>query len=125
LDAVPEESTETWLPDDEVSEIPTMGKVKLRTVVFVGGVSEMETLSKALPLTVQFVTQRSFTPLQEEIERTAANTAKTRYFLEFMQTPHDGFGCHLWRLCAAGIPKQHFNPVHCPGRAKNPKLPKY
>src|SRR5579859_2492109 len=57
LDAVPEENTETWLPDDEVSEIPTMGKVKLRTVVFVGGVSEMETLSEALPFPPQFVTQ--------------------------------------------------------------------
>ena len=55
----------------------------------------------------------------------AANTAKTRYFLGFMQTPHDRFGRHQWRRCAAGIPHQHFNPVHCSGHAENPKLPKY
>jgi hypothetical protein len=34
-----------------------MGKVKLRMVVFAGGVSEMETLTAALPLPPQFVTQ--------------------------------------------------------------------
>jgi hypothetical protein len=58
LDAVPEESTETWLPDDEVNEMPMIGKVKLKTVVFTGGKSEMDTLSKALPLTLQLVTHR-------------------------------------------------------------------
>jgi hypothetical protein len=94
-------------------------------VVFVGGVSEMETLSEALPFPPQFVTQRLCRPLQEESKRAAANSAKTRYFLEFMQTPHDGFHRHLWRQRAAGIPQQHFNPVHCPGRPENPKLPKY
>jgi hypothetical protein len=85
----------------------------------------METLSEALPLGLQFVTQRLCTPLQEASDTTAVNTAKTRYFLEFIQTPHDGFHRHQWRQRAAGIPQQHFNPVHCPERAKNPKLPKY
>jgi hypothetical protein len=75
---VPEESTETWLPDDEVNEMPMIGKVKLTTVVFAGGVSEMETLSKASPPGLQFVVQRLWTPLQEESDRLAANTAKTR-----------------------------------------------
>src|SRR5216683_2232091 len=102
LDAELEANTGTWVPVDEVSVMPTMGKVKLRMVVFAGGVSEMETLSKASPFP-QFVMHRLCVPLQEESERTAANTAKTRYFLEFMQTPHDGFGGHLWRLCAAGF----------------------
>lgn len=58
LDAVPEETTETWLPEDEVNEIPTIGRVKLTMVVFAGGVSDMETLSKALPVTLQLVTHR-------------------------------------------------------------------
>jgi hypothetical protein len=58
LAAVPEENTETWLPVDEVNEMPTIGKVKLTTVVFAGGVSEMETLTKASPFGTQFVTQR-------------------------------------------------------------------
>jgi hypothetical protein len=122
---VPEENTETWLPDDEVNEIPMMGNVKLATVVFAGGVSEMETLSKALPFPPQFVTHRLCVPLQEESDRIAASTAKTRYLLELMQTPHEGLGRHQWRRCAAGIPQQHFNPVRCPGHAENLKLPKY
>jgi hypothetical protein len=111
LAAVPVENTETWLPDEEVNEMPTIGKVKLTTVVFVGGASEMDTLTKALPFPPQFMTHRLCEPLQEESERITAKIAKTRHFLEFMQTPHDGFGRHLWRRCAAGIPPQHFNPV--------------
>ena len=99
--------------------MPTIGKMKLTTVVLAGGVSEMETLSIALPFPPQFVTHRLCTPLQEESDRIAANTAKTTYFLEFIQIPHDGFGRHLWRRCAAGIPQQHFNPVHCPGCTEN------
>jgi hypothetical protein len=89
LAAVPEENTETWLPDDEVNEIPMMGKVKLATVVFAGGVSEMETLSKALPFPPQFVTHRLCVPLQEDSDGIAASTAKTRYLLELIQTPHE------------------------------------
>jgi len=57
LAAVLEENTETWVPVEEVSVIPTMGAVKLRMVVFAGGVSEMDTLSIVLPFP-QFVTQR-------------------------------------------------------------------
>jgi hypothetical protein len=125
LAAVPEENTETLLPDEEVNEMPTMGKVKLTTVVFVGGVSEMETLSKALPPGLQFVVHRLCTPLQEESDRLAANTAKTRYFLELMRTPHDGFHRHHWRQRADGIPHQHFNPVPGSGCRENPELPKY
>ena len=114
LEEVPVENTETWPPDEEVSEIPTIGRVKLTTVVFVGGVSEMETLSEALPPPPpQLEVHGFFTPLQEESDRIAANAAKATYFLEFMQTPHDGFGRHQWRRCAAGIPQQHFNPVPC------------
>jgi hypothetical protein len=125
LAAVLAENTETWLPEEEVSEIPTIGRVKLTTVVLVGGVSEMETLSMALPLPPQLVVHLFFVPLQDESDRIAANTAKTRYFLELMQTPHERLGRHLWRRCAAGIPPQHFNPVHGPGCPENPKLPKY
>jgi len=72
------ENTETDVPLEVVSLIPVIGKVKLRMVVFAGGVSEMEMLSKASPLGTQFVTQRLCTPLQEESDRLAANTAKTR-----------------------------------------------
>jgi hypothetical protein len=74
----PGENTETSVPVEVVSLIPVMGKVKLRMVVFAGGVSEIETLSIALPLGLQFVVQRLCTPLQEESDRLAANTAKTR-----------------------------------------------
>ena len=73
-----EPKTETSVPVELVSLIPVMGKVKLRMVVFVGGVSEIETLSIALPFTTQFVTHRLCTPLQEESDRIADNTAKTR-----------------------------------------------
>jgi hypothetical protein len=72
------ENTETDVPLAVVSLIPVIGKVKLRMVVFAGGVSEMETLSKASPPGLQFVVQRLWTPLQEESDRLAANTAKTR-----------------------------------------------
>ena len=120
-----EPKTETSVPVEVVSLIPVMGKVKLRMVVFAGGVSEMEMLRAALPVGTQFVTQRSFTPLQEDSDRTAAITAKTRYFLGFMQTLHDGFGRHLWQRCAAGIPQHHFNPVQSLRRAENCELPKY
>lgn len=85
LAAVPVENTETWLPEEEVNEMPTIGKVKLTTVVFVGGASEMDTLNKALPFPPQFVVHRLCVPLQDESDRIAANSAKIRYFLEFMQ----------------------------------------
>jgi len=58
--------------------MPMIGKVKLTIVVFVGGASEMETLNNASPFTTQFVVHRLCTPLQEESDRLAANTAKTR-----------------------------------------------
>jgi hypothetical protein len=112
------ENTETDVPLAVVSLIPVIGRVKLTTVVFLGGVSEMETLSIALP-PPQLVVHLFFVPLQEERDRIAENTIKTRYFLEFIQTPHDGFGRHLWRRCAAGIPPQHFNPVYSPGCTEN------
>ncbi len=69
-----------------------IGKVKLTIVVFVGGASEMETLNNASPFTTQFVVHRLCTPLQEESDRLAANTAKTRYFLELMQHPTTDLG---------------------------------
>jgi hypothetical protein len=69
--------------------------------------------------------QGFFTPLQDESETTAASTAKTRHFLEFMQTPHDGFGRQPRRLCAAGIPQQHSIPVDRLEGTENLKLPKY
>jgi len=72
------ENTETDVPLEVVSLIPVIGKVKLRMVVFAGGVSEMEMLSKASPFGTQFVTHRLCTPLQEESDRLAANIAKTR-----------------------------------------------
>jgi hypothetical protein len=84
-----EENTETWLPVVGVSVIPTTGKVKLRMVVFAGGVSEMVRLSKELPLTVQFVMQVVFSPLQEFSVRKAARAANRRDFFEFIDTPHD------------------------------------
>jgi hypothetical protein len=70
--------TATWVPEDEVREIAIIGRVKLTTVVFVGGVSEMDTLSEALPPPPQFVTHRLPTPLQEESNKLAAHTANTR-----------------------------------------------
>ena len=85
LAAVLVENTETWLPDEEVNEMPMIGRVKLTTVVLVGGASEMDTLTKALPFPPQFVTHRLCVPLQEERDRIAASTAKTRLFLELMQ----------------------------------------
>jgi hypothetical protein len=95
----PGENTDTSVPVEVVSLIPVMGRVKLRMVVFAGGVSEMEMLSEALPLPPPPVLP-FFTPLQAEIDRTPASTPKTRYFLEFMQTPHDGF--HRHHLAAKG-----------------------
>lgn len=112
------EKTETWLPVVGVRVIPEMGKRKLRTVTPVGGVSESVRFSVPL-LPPQFVTHRLCVPLQEESDRIAAKIAKTTYLLDFIQTPHVGLGRHLWRRCAAGFPQQHFNPVHCPGRAEN------
>ena len=79
-----EPKTETSVPVEVVSLIPVMGRVKLRMVVLAGGVSEMETLSIAFP-GPQFVTHRLCVPLQEDSARAAANTAKSRYFLGFMQ----------------------------------------
>ena len=52
------ENTETEVPLAVVNLIPVIGRVKLTTVVFVGGVSEMEILREALPFPPQFVTHR-------------------------------------------------------------------
>ena len=119
------EKTDTSVPVEVVSFIPVMGAVKLRMVVFAGGVSEIEMLRAASPFPTQFVTHRLCTPLHEESDRTAATTANARYFLGFMQTPHDGFRRHQWRQRAAGIPQQHCISVHTAERTENPELPKY
>jgi len=79
------EKTETWLPVFGVRVMPEMGNRKLSTVTPVGGVSDSVRLSVPL-FPPQFVTHRLCVPLQEDSARAAANTARSRYFLGFMQT---------------------------------------
>jgi hypothetical protein len=78
-----------------------MGSVKLITPTPVGGVSERVRLSVALPLTVQFVVQVVFRPLQEVRAKIAEIPRIRRARLEFMQTPHVQIKRHIgwarWR----------------------------
>ena len=69
--------------------MPEMGKVKLRMLTPVGGVSVSTRFSVPLPPPPQFTVQGFFTPLQEERAKIAANASKTAHRLEFMQIPRD------------------------------------
>jgi hypothetical protein len=65
-----------------------MGSVKLMTPTPAGGVSERVRLSLAFPLTVQFVVQVVFRPLQEVRAKIAEIPRIRNARFEFMQTPH-------------------------------------
>jgi hypothetical protein len=85
-----DENTETALPLEGVSVIPMMGKEKLTTVAFVGGVSEIVRLSEELPVPPpQFTVHGFFKPLQELKVNSAATTINKRDFFEFIDTPQD------------------------------------
>lgn len=87
-------------PAEGVSETELITTAKERIEVLGGGVNGSAAsvrFSEPLLPTVQLVVQTFFTPLQDESERTAASTARTRHFLGFMQTPHDGFDRQPWR----------------------------
>jgi hypothetical protein len=55
--------------------------------VFAEGVSEMETLTDALPFCTQFVVQAVFGPLQDEKTKAEARSARGRALLRFMEHP--------------------------------------
>lgn len=76
---------ETGLPVDGVRLMPTIGRVKLRTVTPVGGVSKRVTFTVALPV-VQFVVQVLLVPVQEASARAVKTRMSSDHF-EFMQTP--------------------------------------
>lgn len=76
---------ETGLPVDGVRLMPTIGRVKLRTVTPVGGVSKSVTFTVALPV-VQFVVQVLLVPVQEASARAVKTRMSSDHF-EFMQTP--------------------------------------
>jgi hypothetical protein len=83
------------LPLDGVSVIPTIGIVKLSKLTPVGGVSNIEIDTVALPVGPQLVQGGDdFKPLQE-VSATAAVTARNASKpLERMHTPHD----RIWRV---------------------------
>jgi len=83
-----DENTDTALPLDGVSVIPITGSVKLTTLVFVGGVSEIVMLKPVFPPPPQFVTQTLFNPLHELTPQVASNATATRAILDFIRIPH-------------------------------------
>src|SRR5882672_8688731 len=101
-------------PAEGVNETELMSTAKERIEVLGGGVNGSAAsvrFNDPLLPPVQLDVHTFFTPLQEVSDRNAAITAKTRNFLGFIQTPHDGFHHHHWRQRAAGIPQQHFTPL--------------
>lgn len=103
-----DENTDTALPLDGVSVIPIIGKLKLTTLVFVGGVSEIVMLKFALP-PPQFVVHELFKPLHELTAKTAASAANKSIFFEFIAHPTPGFG-RSHTLGTPGIPNQTVSP---------------
>src|SRR5208282_5572781 len=84
------------LPEEGVRLMPTIGRVKLNTLVPVGGVSLREIVKLALPLVVQFVVQTvDFEPQQEVRMNIAEMPRIRRERFEFMQTPHFRFYTRL------------------------------
>jgi hypothetical protein len=85
-------------PAEGVNETELTATAKERIEVLGGGVNgsaaKVRFNEPLPPPPPQLVVQGFFTPLQEESERLAAIAAKTRHFLGFMQTPHDGFHRH-------------------------------
>jgi hypothetical protein len=70
------------------------GKVKLRTELFAGGVSEMVRLREALPVPPPPPPPPPpllFRPLQEASGRIARTARRDSILFEFMQTPRLGF----------------------------------
>jgi hypothetical protein len=82
-----DENTDTVLPLDGVNVIPIIGNVKLTTVVFAGGLSEIVILRLALPPPLQFV-HGVFSPLHELKAKIVTSAIKTSVFFEFIHIPH-------------------------------------
>src|ERR1700739_4201228 len=80
---------ETSLPLEGVRLIPTIGRLKLKTLTPLGGVSYSVTFTIAFPV-VQFVVQvPPFFPLQEVSDRAPTTTKKFSLVFQFMQTPQE------------------------------------
>jgi hypothetical protein len=82
------EYTDTGLleEDEGVRLMPTMGRLKLRMLVPVGGVSKIVMVTLALPLLLQLV-QTLLTPLQEDNDSAAIATTSVNALFQFIEHP--------------------------------------
>ena len=79
---------DTGLPVDGVRLIPTIGKVKLRTLTPVGGVSKSVTFTVASPVG-QFVVHLFLEPVQEARGRTTRKMRGSNRRFEFIKHPNE------------------------------------
>jgi hypothetical protein len=91
------EYKDTVVPAADVREIPTMGSSILMTETPVGGLSEMESVTLALPPPPQLVTHALLTPLQEERAKIPHIAKMNRTHFEFIHHPTSRIGHHVGR----------------------------